>query len=423
MKKPPRVEQGQTEPYRPVVGSGGPHSEISRKQKEGYSWHADIICCLHITPLAHILMIRGHATAKGTGQFAESSPADISNYKEFAGLRLSNVGMGTYLGEPDDITDQAVIQAVYESALAGINVFDTAINYRSQKAERALGAALSGIIKDGIISREGIFLSTKNGYVTSDADIQQDFWEYINQQYVGAGTIEAGDISSGYHCMSIPFLEDQLNRSMKNLDVDCIDLMYLHNAVEGQYQDMPKDVLLEKIAKAIRWFESQRRSGRIQYYGLATWECFRVSPDNPQYLSLEWALDTAREAGGESHGLRFVQLPYNMYLDQALREPTQCMGNKMIPFLEAARMMNIGVFTSVPFMQGRLLAPNILPQFATGPPSVRSLQFVRSTPGVLAPLVGHKSPSHVSENLAVMKIPPMDTDTFSDTLRRLLNQA
>ena len=367
-------------------------------------------------------MIRGHATTKGTKQFAESSPADTSNYKEFAGLTLSNVGMGTYLGEPDSATDRAVRQAVYESVRAGINVFDTAINYRSQKAERALGAALAKMIQDKAISREGIFLSTKNGYVTSDADTHQEFWEYVNEQYVKGGAIQQGDISSGYHCMSIPFLEDQLNRSMKNLDVECIDLMYLHNAVEGQYQDLPQEALLEKIAKVIRWFESQRKARRIRYYGLATWECFRVPPDNPQYLSLEWALEMATEAAGDSHGLRFVQLPYNMYLDQALREPTQNVGDQKMPFLQAAQRLNVGVFTSVPLMQGRLLGPGIVPKFAAGPPSVRSLQFIRSTPGVLAPLVGHKSQSHVSENLAVMKIPSMSPDAFSDTLHKLLNE-
>lgn len=368
-------------------------------------------------------MIQGHATAKGTKQFAESSPADISNYKEFAGLTLSNVGMGTYLGEPNSATDGAVKQAVYESVRAGINVFDTAINYRSQKAERALGAALAKMIQDEIISREDIFLSTKNGYVTSDADTHQDFWEYINEQYVKRGAIRPGDISSGYHCMSISFLEDQLNRSIKNLGVDCIDLMYLHNAVEGQYQDLSQEALLEKIAKVIRWFESQRKARRIQYYGLATWECFRVPPEDPQHLSLEWALEMATKAAGDSHGLRFVQLPYNMYLDQALREPTQSVGDQKVPFLQAAQMLNIGVFTSVPFMQGRLLGSGIVPKFTTGPPSVRSLQFIRSTPGVLAPLVGHKSPSHVSENLAVMKIPPMSPDTFSDTLHKLLSKS
>ena len=52
-----------------------------------------------------------------------------------------------------------------------------------------------------------------------------------------------------------------------------------------------------------------------------------------------------------------------------------------------------------------------MPDFGELKPSLRALQFIRSSPGVLAPLVGQKSPEHVSENLDIMNIPPInDTD-------------
>ena len=81
--------------------------------------------------------------------------------------------------------------------------------------------------------------------------------------------------------------------------------------------------------------------------------------------------------------------------------------------------MGIGVFTSVPFMQGRLLAPGVMPDFNNLKPSIRALQFIRSSPGVLAPLVGQKSPEHVSENLEIMKIPPMNEDEFLTLVKQL----
>ena len=56
-------------------------------------------------------------------------------------------------------------------------------------------------------------------------------------------------------------------------------------------------------------------------------------------------------------------------------------------------------------MQGKLLSPGVMPDFGNLKPSLRALQFIRSSPGVLAPLVGHKLPEHVSENLEIMKIP------------------
>lgn len=49
MKELTRTGQGQTEPKDPVLGSGRPQSEMSRKQKEGYSQHTPFstLECLH----------------------------------------------------------------------------------------------------------------------------------------------------------------------------------------------------------------------------------------------------------------------------------------------------------------------------------------------------------------------------------------
>ena len=81
-------------------------------------------------------MILGFATPSGTEEFAKCSNSNKSNYKKFQNLTLSNIGIGTYLGNPDKQTDEAVKNAVKQSILSGINVLDTAINYRAQKAER-----------------------------------------------------------------------------------------------------------------------------------------------------------------------------------------------------------------------------------------------------------------------------------------------
>ena len=365
-------------------------------------------------------MLSGHATAEGTGRFADSSPAVRSNYRTFASLTLSNVGMGTYLGAPDAATDAAVESAVAASVRRGVNVLDTAINYRSQKAERSLGHAVSALVEGGEAAREGLFVSTKGGYVTDDGDMPGDFWAYVREQYVQRGVIEAGDISPGYHCMRISYLEDQLKRSLRNLDMECVDLLYLHNVVEGQ-REMPRQEMHRRLYEIMEWYESQRREGRILYYGLATWDCFRVLPGDPQHLSLEDVVGMAERAGGAEHGMRFVQLPFNLYFDQALRQPTQSLRGNVVPFLEAAEALGVGVFTSVPFMQGRLLVDNILSQLGSDPPSVKTLQFLRSAPGVLAPLAGHKGAVHVAENLAVMDMPPLEPARFDSLLAELVS--
>ena len=219
--------------------------------------------------------------------------------------------------------------------------------------------------------------------------------------------------------MTIPYLNDQLERSLKNLGVECIDLLYLHNAVEGQINDISKEQFLKNLRLVFELYEKKRREGKIKFYGMATWECFRVTNDSPQYLSLQDTVRIAEEVGGKDHGFRFIQLPFNMHYDQALLKKNQLFDDSSISILEAASKLDIGVFTSVPFMQGRLLAPGAMPEFDDLIPSLRALQFIRSTPGVLAPLVGQKSQEHVSENLAIMKIPPLSEVEYLSLVRKL----
>ena len=364
-------------------------------------------------------MISGFATSDGTEKFANTSDVNQLNFKKTQNLTLSNVGIGTYLGDPDEKTDEAVKNAVKQSVQLGVNVIDTAINYRAQKAERSVGRAIEELIQEEKISRDQIFLCTKNGYLTNDADVKQDFWEYVKNEYSNKGVISEGDVSSGYHCMTVSYLNDQLERSLKNLGVECIDLLYLHNAVEGQIKDVSKDLFLKNLKLVFELYEQKRREGKIKFYGMATWECFRVSSDNPQYLSLQETINMAKEVGGENHGFRFIQLPFNMHYDQALLKKNQLLDGFPVSILEAASKLGIGVFTSVPFMQGRLLGPGVIPEFNDLKPSLRALQFIRSSPGVLAPLVGQKSTEHVSENLEIMKIPPLNDDEFISLVKKL----
>ena len=364
-------------------------------------------------------MISGHATFEGTKEFSKNSGINLENFKEFQNLFLSNVGIGTYLGDPDAKTDELVKNAVKQSIQSGINVIDTAINYRSQKAERSVGKAIAELVKENKINRNQIFVSSKNGYVTNDADVQLEFWEYVKEEYSQKGVIQEGDVTSGYHCMTTSYLSDQLDRSLKNLDLECLDLMYLHNAVEGQIKDVSKEKFLENLKSVFELYEQKRDEGKIKFYGMATWECFRVPFDNPQYISLEDTVNMAKKIGGENHGFRFIQLPYNMNYDQALLAKNQLLGTENVSILEAATRLGVGVFTSVPFMQGKLLTPGTMPEFNNLKPSLGALQFIRSSPGVLAPLVGQKSAEHVLENLEIMKIPPMSENEFLALVKKL----
>lgn len=356
--------------------------------------------------------IRGYATPEGTRRYAERMAEQGVSPDHFRpgvdGLHFSSLGVGTYLGNMDADTDAKVTHAVVKSVESGgVNVLDTAINYRYQLAERSVGQALVQLMEQGI-GRDELFVCSKNGYISPDAHQQEDFKAYFMREYLESRKISPTDIAGGVHCMAPTFLEDQLERSLENLGLETLDLMYLHNGAESQLPVVGPEGFGERLRSAFEYYESARDAGKIRYYGLATWDCFRVPPDSPGYLSLKDVMELARSVGGEHHGMRFVQLPLNFAFTEAGSQPYQILEGKEVTFLEAAIAYGLGVFTSVPLLQGGLLSQNNLPTFPDlESPAQYCLQFARSYPGVTAPLVGHKDPIHVDDNLKVAQVPPL----------------
>lgn len=361
------------------------------------------------------MTIQGYSTPAGTRRFAErfANSPDISgsHYRVFddgigtGGLMLSSLGLGTYLGSPTPEDDARMAEAAVVSVESGaVNVIDTAINYRCQLSERSIGSALDRL-KDKGFGRDELFIATKNGFLTPDAAFDEDFRSYFQREFIDTGIVIANEIAGGIHCMSPKYLSDQLERSRKNLGLETIDLMYLHNAAESQLPVVGRPEFMHRLKAAFAFYEAARRENKIRYYGMATWNCFRVKQDHPEYLALEEVIDLARTIGGDRHGFRFIQLPYNLALTEAQTLQAQPLGESMTSTLEAAKASGIGVFTSVPLMQGQLLDQDALPAFGgLTTPAQRCLQFVRSQPGIIAPLVGHKTPDHVQDNLAVAKV-------------------
>jgi aryl-alcohol dehydrogenase-like predicted oxidoreductase len=366
------------------------------------------------------------ATPDGTSEYMEwatgENRADRTHFRSFLSLNLTSLGMGTYLGEADAETDRLVEEAVYRSvASGGINVVDTAINYRFQKAERSVGRAARRLIGDGVVRRDGLFISTKGGYLTSDADLQPDFWSYIQRELIRPGKLKPEEIAGDVHSMSPSFLRDQFERSLKNLGMECIDLLYLHNAPESWLPEVGYRRFLERLGDAFSVYEEERRKGRLGYYGLATWSCLRVSRDEADHVNLDDVVDVARTVSGDDHGFRFIQLPFNIAMSEALLVKNQRIADEPLTAFEAAERLGVGVFTSAPLAEGRLLGHTRVPEMG-GSRALSLLQFARSAhPSVVAPLVGQKEPKHIAENLGLAHIPPLERDQFRATYGPLLS--
>jgi aryl-alcohol dehydrogenase-like predicted oxidoreductase len=373
-------------------------------------------------------ILEGYATPDGTRKYTDyavSQGKPRSHFKSFDNLNLSSLGMGTYLGQLSEEDDQAVENAVYQSVRSGaINVIDTAINYRAMKSEKSIGKGLLRLVNDSVISRDQVFVSTKNGYITNDGDYPNiDVMEYMHRMYIQNEVITADDISTGYNVIKPSYLAKCIDKSLINMHLSAIDLVYIHNAFESWYQDVSREQFMEMLTKAFEMYEKYRAEKKIRYYGMATWTCFRVPSESPEYLSLERAVKCAESAGGKDHGFKFIQLPYNLVYSEALLLRNQSVSSEEnLTILQAAAKLNIGIFTSIPFFQGRLLSSQIPNYGNVTDPVAKLLQIIRSSPSVIAPLIGQKKPEHVEENLKTANMPPLSDEEFKQAIQILTSQ-
>lgn len=355
------------------------------------------------------------ATSDGTKKYTARFPkAADGHFRKANDLMLSSIGIGTYLGNWDEETDENYKTAIVEFVGSGGNVIDTAANYRFQRSERSIGAALKVLFEKGF-GRDEIFIATKGGYLPFDNEPPPDVNKYFEENFVNKGIAKPEDLVSGSHCMTPDYLQSQIDQSLENMSLDALDLFYIHNP-ESQLGAVDKYVFEAKIAKAFEKLEDNRRNGKIKFYGVATWNGFRVAPDNASYHSLERFAGIAKQVGGDEHGFKFIQLPYNLAMPEAYLLKNQAVLGKVYTPLDAAKKLDISVMCSASILQGKLTHSvpfNI--REALGNPltdAMTSIQFVRSTPNVTTALVGMSNAAHVEENMKLAEIAPVSTEQF-----------
>ncbi|ADC88812.1 aldo/keto reductase [Thermocrinis albus DSM 14484] len=333
-------------------------------------------------------------------------------YRDFLGFRLSELGIGTYLGNPDRETSEGYKKVLLKGLELGINVVDTAIVYRYMKSERDIGEVLA------TVGREKFFVSTKGGYLPYDIEAGVDPREYFYETFVRKGLIEEEDLTG--HSLKVSFIDWCFHKSLENLRTSYIDVYFLHNP-EEQLQYTDRDTFYKKIEECFEYLEHQRKAGKLRFYGLATWHGLRVPPHQRDYIDMSRILQIAHRVGGEDHGMRFVQLPYNLGMTEAFTLKNQFLNGREVSLLEFCKEAGIYVYTSASIFQGRVVGrvPQWLRDFFGVEKDVHAaLQFVRSTPGVGTALVGMSKPHHLEENFKIFEREPVDTDRFLSLFER-----
>jgi aryl-alcohol dehydrogenase-like predicted oxidoreductase len=350
-------------------------------------------------------MHSGFATSQGTSHYTDRFPAarQADFFRLAQGCSVSSLGIGTYMGPMDAETDRSYTQAVLTAIRGGINFVDTSLNYRNQRSERNIGAALDQAFAEGF-PRDELVVCTKAGFLVPDA--------------LPKGVLKADDVVGNMHSMAPAFLAEQLERSRANLGLETIDVLYLHNP-ETQLQFVSEGEFYSRAAVAFEQLETLVQQKKIRYYGTATWDGYRKRSGG---LSLVRLLEVADQLAGAGHHFRFIQLPFNLGMVEAFSLRNQRMDGVERNVLEVAQASDVTVVASASLSQARLTknVPQAVAERLPGPTcdAQLALQFTRSTPGIAVALAGMSKAVHVTENLGVSAFPPATVEQYQSLFAR-----
>src|SRR5437879_9838581 len=213
------------------------------------------------------MKLTGYATVEGTRRYRDrlvaAGAAHAGHFREgLGGLALSTIGLGTYLGKPDDATDELYQSAIQQAVKAGCNVIDSAINYRCQRSERTIGQALAELIKDGTCRRDEVLIATKGGFITYDGAPPRDGYAYVQKTFIMPGIFSSSDVVADCHCMTPTYLRHQIDSSTANFAPARLDVYYPHNP-EIQLAQVSRDEFMARMPPPFDAPEAAVAQGKI----------------------------------------------------------------------------------------------------------------------------------------------------------------
>ncbi|NGZ19249.1 aldo/keto reductase [Vibrio aestuarianus] len=315
-------------------------------------------------------------------------------------MPISKIGIGTYLGSDSESDSRGYIESIVKAALLGCNVIDTAINYRGMLSEKNVGEAIKKIIDGGGATREQLVIATKGGFVPCNW-INQEPRESIELQttnfiknnilpVINVNQDVIKNIFNHYHSIDNNYIEYMFNYSLNNLDLDYLDIYYLHNP-EKSAEYLSKDEIYIQIFESFSFLESMVKMGKLKYYGLSTYNAFLHDRDNMFYLDLEIIVELAKKAGGEGHHFKYIQLPYNKALRNAGELKNQMYNNVALSTIDSAYCHGINIITNMSLNQVKSKDQYSIDDM---------IQFLIENEKISSSLIGMKKPSRVIENMS-----------------------
>jgi aryl-alcohol dehydrogenase-like predicted oxidoreductase len=290
-------------------------------------------------------------------------------YKELAktGEKLSAVGLGcmgmsSAYGKPDDIESIATLQYALD---LGINFWDTADIYGNGINEELVSKVL-------VPNRNKIFIATKFGFRVRGA----------GNAFVGGET---------YVDASPVWMKEAVEKSLKRLKIDTIDLYYAHRVDTN----IPVEETVGAMAELVK-------EGKVRYLGLS--EC------TPEDLKKAYAV----------HPITALQSEYSLLsrdVEKEILPLTKELGITFVPFaplsrglitnkLDVSSLASNDFRANLPRYQGEYLENNqklsaAFAEFAKSKnctPAQLAIAWVMAQSGNIIPIPGTKRRKYLEEN-------------------------
>ncbi len=366
-----------------------------------------------------------YATKEGTFGYLKKFGHYSKDFYRFNGeLFFPSLGIGTYKAEPYKEENYIINygEAIKTALRNGIHFIDTAINYRYQMSEREIGEALQEMTESEEIKRNEVIVASKAGFIPLDFPFPDNPYGWIQDNMIAQGLSTKEEIIIDQHCMTPAYLRWSCEQSLKNLSLDTLDIFFLHNP-ETQLGYVDTEEFYGRIEEAFRLFEELRVEGKIVAYGIASWNGFLYEEEHTEYISLGKVVEIARKVGGENHGCKYLQSPFNMAKPHAYGYANQaCVDGKYYPLMHACSQYGITLLGSSPLLQKNLFkgpfAPKIGEVLNTSDLSdvASALQFARSA-GAITAIFGAVNPDHVTDNAILAYLPSASNDVMESLMR------
>ena len=322
-------------------------------------------------------------------------------------LKYSNLGIGTYLGDINEKIDKKIYKVLISSIENGINLIDTAPNYRCERSEKIVGRLVKNVKRDKLV------ICTKVGFLPYSDVIPTNEKLFFTNKFIKSKIINPKDIYGDWQSFHPNYIEWQINESLKRLNTDYIDIYYLHNP-EEILSYVNKDVFYDIISKAFHFLDKMINDGKVRFIGISSWNGFL----DTNKIDLNQIMSIAKSSL-KTEKFKFLQVPYNLAMADHLTQKTQInpLKNSKCSLMYLAAFYKIDVITNAPLAHGRLLDieyPRELKEIVGGLKSnvELALKFSISNPTSNASLIGVTNQKHLDEIIEVMKGDLIPKETY-----------